>query len=97
LDEAHCDNKEYLKEMLIFAGEVYFPFLSANRAALVGGEKELTVNLWKDNPIEHSQPVFTYQDKCFQRIQDSYASLPPLYKKRAADIFSGTICEEYLE
>jgi len=97
LDDAHCDNKEYLKEMLTFAGEVYFPFLAANRVALAAGEKEVRVNLWKENPIEHSQPVFKYQDKCFQRIQDSYASLPPLYKKRATELMSGTGCKEYLQ
>eukprot|EP00092_Neocalanus_flemingeri_P068150 GFUD01083231.1.p1 GENE.GFUD01083231.1~~GFUD01083231.1.p1 ORF type:complete len:237 (+),score=56.64 GFUD01083231.1:395-1105(+) len=97
LEKAHCDNKEYLKEILTFAGEVYFPFLAANRAALATGEKELKVNLWKENPIEHIQPVFKYQDKCFLRIKQSYASLPPLYKKRASELFSGTDCKEYLQ
>ena len=97
LEEAHCDNKGYLKEMLTFAGEVYLPFLAANSAALAAGEKELKVNLWKENPIEHVQPVFKYQDKCFQRIKQSYASLPPLYKKRARELLSGTNCREYLE
>ena len=97
LEEAHCDNKGYLKEMLTFAGEVYLPFLAANSAALAAGEKELKVNLWKENPIEHVQPVFKYQDKCFQRIKQSYASLSPLYKKRARELLSGTNCREYLE
>jgi len=97
LEEGHCDNKEYLREMLTFAGEVYLPFLAANRAAISAGEKQFKVNLWKENPIEHIQPVFKYQEKCFQRIQQKYASLPPLYKKRATEIFSGTNCKEYLE
>lgn len=48
--------------------------LSANRAALAAGEKELTVNLWKGEPNIHSQPVFKYQDKCFQRIQTAMQS-----------------------
>jgi len=96
LDTAHCDNEGYLKEMLSFAGEVYLPFLAANSAALAAGEKQLTVSLWKENPIEHVQPVFKYQDKCYKRIQQSYADLSPSDKKRAQELFSGTGCEEYL-
>lgn len=97
--KAHCDNKEYLKEILGFAGKVYLPFLAANRAALAAGEKEVRVKLWADDPepIEHVQPVFKYQEKCYQRIQDAYQSLPPLYKKRAVETFSGTNCLEYIK
>ena len=85
-----------MKEILGFAGKVYLPFLAANRAALAAGEKEVRVKLWADDPepIEHVQPVFKYQEKCYQRIQDAYQSLPPLYKKRAVETFSGTNCLE---
>ena len=82
--------------MLTFAGEVYFPFLAANRAAIVSGQKEVQVNLWKENPIVHTQPVFKYQDKCFQRIKDSYSSLSNTDKERAAELMQGTNCSQYL-
>ena len=96
LEDGHCDNQQFLKDMLTFAGEVYFPFLAANRAAIAGGQQEVQVDLWKENPIAHTQPVFKYQDKCFQRIKDSFNSLSETDKERAATLMEGTYCLQYL-
>jgi len=95
LEEAHSDNTTFLQEILSFAGQVYLPFLAANSAAIEAGLKEVTVELWEEDPIQHTQPIFRYQQKCFQRILASHAGLPPLYRKRAAQLMDGTGCNRF--
>ena len=97
LEAAHCDNVQFLQEILTFAGEVYLPFLAANSAALYAGEKEVSVSLWRADPILHTQPVFKYQQKCFKRIRQSYAELPPDYKERVKKLLLETDCTRFLE
>ena len=97
LETAHCDNAEFLREILSFAGEVYLPFLAANSAALDSGDKEVSVSLWREDPILHTQPTFKYQQKCFKRIRQSYAELLPDQKERAKKLLDGTDCTKFLE
>ena len=81
----------------MFTGEVNFPFLAANSAALDAGSKEVSVSLWREDPILHTQPAFKYQQKCFKRIRQSYAELTPDYKERAKKLLDGTDCTKFLE
>ena len=42
----YIDPKEFLREILAFAGEVYLPFLAANSAALDAGNKGQSIYVW---------------------------------------------------
>jgi len=96
-EEVTHENTEFLHEMLRFAGEVYLPFLVANRAALQAGEKEVRVTLWSTSePIEHRQPVFKYQEKCLARIQAALADLPAASKGEVEDTLARTGCLGHL-
>ena len=95
VSEAHCDNNEFLKEMLTFAGEVYLPFLAANSSAIAAGDKTMKVNLWRENTIKHEQPVFKYQDKCYSRLKKSFTSLPKDIREDA--LFKDSGCLQYLQ
>ena len=73
----HCDNEEFLREVMEFAREVYLPFLAASSDAVVKGEDSTQVTLWpgSSSPINHVQPSFKYQHKCLLRIKESFARL----------------------
>ena len=81
----------------MFTGEVYLPFLAANSVALYAGSKEVSVSLWREDPILHTQPAFKYQQKCFKRIRQRYAELTPDEKERTIKFFDGTDCTKFLE
>ena len=59
--------------------------------------KEVSVSLWREDPIQHTQPAFKYQQKCFKRIRQSYAELPADDKEKAKKLFDGTDCGRFLE
>ena len=70
---------------------------AANSAALEAGSREVSVPLWREDPILHTQPVFKYQQKCLNRIRASHAALPPPAKERARELFDGTGCDKFFE
>ena len=87
---------EAAKEMMRFAADVYLPFLAANRAALANGEKEVRLGLW-GGEVEHQQPVFKYQEKCYQILEKIYRELPESDRVRCREILGETGCLQYFQ
>lgn len=88
----------YVREMLQFVAEVYLPFLAANRKALAADEKEVSATLWAaTSPLQHSQPVFRYQDKCLTRIQNALAGLSEPASTDVRRILQDTGCLQQLQ
>ncbi len=61
-----------VERLLAFAGEVYFPFLLANAAAVERGDETFTVELLRR---PWTQGAFKYQAKCLAVLQASFAAL----------------------
>lgn len=87
---------EGAKNMLGFASQVYLPFLAANRAALAAGQGEVHVGLW-GGEVDHRQPVFKYQDKCYKVLQEEFNKLEGEDKQRCKDILQGAGCLQYFQ
>ena len=97
VDGGHCDNTQYLQDVLQFASDVYLPFLAANNQALLADQKTVEVTLWPDSsPLVHSQPAFKYQQKCYQRIKQSFSNLPQDAQDRLITMMSQTSCLSYI-
>ena len=96
-DKSHCDNQQYLTDMLQFASDVYLPFLEANSEAVEAKMSTTSVTLWQEtSPVLHQQPAFKYQYKCYQRIKESYHQLSKEDKDKANILFSRSNCIKYL-
>ena len=96
-DKSHCDNQQYLTDMLQFASDVYLPFLEANSEAVEAKMSTTSVTLWQEtSPVLHQQPAFKYQYKCYQRIKESYHQLSKEDKEKANILFSRSNCIKYL-
>ncbi len=72
-----------VKELLSFAGEVYLPFLEANKTALEKGAESFKLTIL-GHP--YSQGVFSYQVKCLDEIKRRYQALAESDRERAAPV-----------
>ena len=97
VEAAHSDNTQYLQDVLQFASDVYLPFLAANNEALLADKKTVEVTLWpQSSPLVHSQPAFKYQQKCYQRIRQSFSNLPQDAQEKLIAMMSHTSCLRYI-
>lgn len=79
--------------LLAFAGEVYFPFLRANAAAVARGDETFTVDLPGGS---YSQGAFKYQAKCLQQLRAAFAALAPADRARIGPRLQASGCLEPL-
>ena len=97
VETGHSDSTQYLQDILQFASDVYLPFLAANNQALQEERKTVEVTLWPhSSPLVHSQPAFKYQQKCYQRIRQSFSKLPQEAQEKLIDMMSHTSCLRYI-
>jgi len=83
-----------VEALLAFAGEVYFPFLLANAAALKAGEASFGLDLLGH---AYAQPSFKYQGKCLERLREAFAALPAQARDGIAPLLARTGCLAPLE
>jgi glutathione S-transferase len=62
-----------VRGMLALAGEVYFPFLEANAAAVAAGAPSFRIEVWG---MPYEQAPFKYQVRCLAELRTAYAALP---------------------
>ncbi|MEH6402821.1 MAG: glutathione S-transferase N-terminal domain-containing protein [Sneathiella sp.] len=81
------------KSLLVFAGDVYLPFLQANNNAQQKGQETFSLSLLGS---EYEQGTFKYQAKCLQDLKARYKALAPSDKERADPILKDAGCFKIL-
>lgn len=76
-------------ELLQICGDVYFPFLLANAAAIEKGEQKFSLTLMGKH---FTQDVFKYQAKCLAWLREHYAGLTGEPKERIDAVLKETGC-----
>ena len=76
------------------AGEIYFPFLTANAKAFDAGDDKFSLTLSGGN---YEQGTFKYQVKCLNRLREEYAGLNGEVKERVDAALDETGCLKALQ
>ncbi|NJN50852.1 MAG: glutathione S-transferase [Gammaproteobacteria bacterium] len=82
--------KDNLGDLLAEIGRVYVPALLANAAALRAGESQMTTTI---DGKPWVQPVFPYQAKCLQWINEEYRKLGSNAQGQVDAVIDGTGCD----
>jgi hypothetical protein len=78
-----------LKDVLAQIGELYFPFLLSNDAAIKAGQQTFSVTLMGR---EFTQGVFKYQQKCLSELRAAFAGLDAAAKAELTPLLKETGC-----
>ena len=78
-----------LKDILAQIGELYFPFLLSNDAAIKAGQQTFSVTLMGR---EFTQGVFKYQQKCLSELRAAFAGLDAAAKAELTPLLKETGC-----
>ncbi len=85
--------RSILSDLLQEIGRTYAPALLANAEALQAGQDQMTATI-DGKPWE--QPVFPYQAKCLQWINDEYQRLDASSREQVDGVLAGTGCDNIL-
>jgi hypothetical protein len=80
----------HLQELLQEIGRTYVPFLIANARAFADGKNELDTTIDGQRWV---QPVFPYQVKCLETLQQEKNKMTPDGQVALSKLFTGTGCE----
>lgn len=70
---------ETVRGLLAMTGEIYFPFLEANAAAIAAGATTMRFEAWG---MPYEQPPFKYQVRCLAELRGAYAALSATDRER---------------
>lgn len=87
------DAANSLHELLCEIGRTHTPALLANARALQAGEQTMHTTI---DGTSWTQPVFPYQARCLQWINEAFRSLDAADRRRVLQMLDGTNCDSLL-